>query len=59
MSASRVLPGKDVQLGWIGESLRRVDGIPKTTGEFEYASDLQAAVEWVGAGVWVCATGNR
>jgi CO/xanthine dehydrogenase Mo-binding subunit len=31
------------QLGWIGESLRRVDGIPKTTGEFEYASDLQAA----------------
>jgi CO/xanthine dehydrogenase Mo-binding subunit len=43
MSASRVLPGKDVQLGWIGESVRRVDGIPKTTGEFEYASDLQAA----------------
>ncbi len=30
-------------LGWIGESLRRVDGVPKTTGEFEYASDLQAA----------------
>jgi len=43
MSASRVLPGADVQLGWIGESVRRADGIPKTTGEFEYASDLQAA----------------
>jgi CO/xanthine dehydrogenase Mo-binding subunit len=30
-------------LGWIGESVRRTDGTPKTTGEFEYASDLQAA----------------
>ncbi len=43
MSSSRVMPGRDVQLGWIGESVRRVDGVPKTTGEFEYASDLQAA----------------
>ena len=32
-----------VRLGWIGESVRRADGMPKTTGEFEYASDLQAA----------------
>jgi CO/xanthine dehydrogenase Mo-binding subunit len=32
-----------VVLGWIGERVRRADGIPKTTGEFEYASDLQAA----------------
>jgi CO/xanthine dehydrogenase Mo-binding subunit len=32
-----------LRIGWIGESLRRVDGVPKTTGEFEYASDLQAA----------------
>ena len=30
-------------LGWIGETVRRTDGVPKTTGEFEYASDLQAA----------------
>jgi len=30
-------------LGWIGERVRRADGVPKTTGEFEYASDLQAA----------------
>ena len=30
-------------LGWIGESVRRADGMPKTTGEFAYASDLQAA----------------
>jgi len=32
-----------VVLGWIGERVRRADGVPKTTGEFEYASDLQAA----------------
>src|SRR2546426_2860703 len=32
-----------LQLGWIGESVRRVAGIPKTTGEFEYASDLHTA----------------
>jgi CO/xanthine dehydrogenase Mo-binding subunit len=32
-----------VVLGHIGESVRRVDGVPKTTGEFAYASDLQAA----------------
>jgi CO/xanthine dehydrogenase Mo-binding subunit len=32
-----------VVLGWIGERVRRADGTPKTTGEFEYASDLQAA----------------
>ena len=43
MSTSRVMPGHDVVLGRIGESLRRVDGVPKTTGEFAYASDLQAA----------------
>ena len=24
-----------VVLGWIGESVRRPDGTPKTTGEFE------------------------
>ena len=34
---------ENVRLGWIGESLRRTDGTPKTTGEFEYASDLQSA----------------
>jgi CO/xanthine dehydrogenase Mo-binding subunit len=32
-----------LELGHIGESVPRADGIPKTTGEFEYASDLQAA----------------
>jgi CO/xanthine dehydrogenase Mo-binding subunit len=37
------MPGTDVRVGWIGESLRRVDGTPKTTGAFEYASDLQMA----------------
>ena len=43
MSASRVLPGHKLELGHVGESVRRADGIPKTTGEFAYASDLQAA----------------
>jgi CO/xanthine dehydrogenase Mo-binding subunit len=32
-----------LELGRIGESVPRADGIPKTTGEFEYASDLSAA----------------
>jgi CO/xanthine dehydrogenase Mo-binding subunit len=36
-------PAQTLPLGRIGESLRRVDGIPKTTGEFAYSSDLQAA----------------
>jgi CO/xanthine dehydrogenase Mo-binding subunit len=27
--------------GGVGESVRRVDGVPKVTGEFEYASDLR------------------
>src|SRR2546430_3574198 len=27
--------------GGIGESVRRIDGVPKVTGEFEYASDLR------------------
>ena len=48
MSSSRVMPGHEVVLGHIGESVRRVDGVPKTTGEFAYASDLQAAgMLWV------------
>jgi CO/xanthine dehydrogenase Mo-binding subunit len=33
----------EVVLGWIGERVRRPDATPKTTGEFQYASDLQAA----------------
>ena len=32
-----------LRLGRVGESVRRVDGIPKVTGEFAYSSDLQAA----------------
>jgi CO/xanthine dehydrogenase Mo-binding subunit len=34
---------RQLELGRIGEIVRRPDGIPKTTGEFAYASDLQAA----------------
>ena len=32
-----------LETGRIGESLKRVDAIPKTTGEFAYSSDLSAA----------------
>src|SRR5438309_4309731 len=32
-----------LELGRVGESVPRVDGIPKVTGEFAYSSDLQAA----------------
>jgi CO/xanthine dehydrogenase Mo-binding subunit len=32
-----------LELGRVGESVRRVDGIPKTTGEFAFSSDLTAA----------------
>jgi CO/xanthine dehydrogenase Mo-binding subunit len=38
------LPGvTKLPLGRVGESTRRIDGIPKTTGEFAYSSDLYAA----------------
>ena len=32
-----------LELGRVGDSMPRVDGIPKVTGEFAYSSDLQAA----------------
>jgi len=32
-----------IELGRVGESVRRVDAIPKVTGEFAYSSDLFAA----------------
>src|SRR5256886_17095525 len=32
-----------LELGRVGETTRRVDAIPKVTGEFAYSSDLQAA----------------
>lgn len=34
---------RQLQVGRIGEIVPRADGIPKTTGEFAYASDLWAA----------------
>ncbi|HSJ93197.1 MAG TPA: hypothetical protein VK896_04100, partial [Gaiellaceae bacterium] len=36
-------PVRKLERGRVGEVVRRADGIPKTTGEFAYASDLQAA----------------
>jgi CO/xanthine dehydrogenase Mo-binding subunit len=34
---------RKLELGRVGESVRRSDAMPKTTGEFAYASDLSAA----------------
>ena len=34
---------RTLELGRVGESVRRVDAIPKVTGEFAYSSDLSAA----------------
>jgi CO/xanthine dehydrogenase Mo-binding subunit len=36
-------PARRLELGRVGESIRRLDAIPKVTGEFAYASDLFAA----------------
>ena len=36
-------PTRKLELGRIGEAVKRVDGIPKVTGEFAYSSDLFAA----------------
>ena len=36
-------PSRRLELGRVGESVRRIDAIPKVTGEFAYASDLFAA----------------
>jgi len=38
-----ILPGTKLELGRVGESTVRADGIPKVTGEFAYSSDLQDA----------------
>ncbi|HXV03842.1 MAG TPA: hypothetical protein VFP24_09750, partial [Gaiellaceae bacterium] len=37
----------ELELGRVGESVRRVDAIPKVTGEFAYSSDLvDAGMLW-------------
>jgi CO/xanthine dehydrogenase Mo-binding subunit len=36
-------PVHQLERGRVGDSAKRVDGIPKTTGEFAYSSDLYAA----------------
>ena len=36
-------PTRKLELGRVGEAVKRVDGIPKVTGEFAYSSDLFAA----------------
>ena len=35
-------PTRQLELGRIGESAKRADAVPKTTGEFAYSSDLYA-----------------
>jgi CO/xanthine dehydrogenase Mo-binding subunit len=39
----RIPRARELVLGRVGESVKRVDGTPKTTGEFAYSSDLSAA----------------
>jgi len=39
----RMPPARELVRGRIGEPLARADGVPKTTGEFAYGSDLNAA----------------
>src|SRR5262245_2673347 len=40
-------PETRLELGRVGESVPRVDGVPKVTGEFAYASDLfDAGMLW-------------
>ena len=41
--ALRIPRTRELVLGRVGESVKRADGVPKTTGEFAYASDLSAA----------------
>jgi CO/xanthine dehydrogenase Mo-binding subunit len=36
-------PTRKLELGRVGEAVKRVDGTPKVTGEFAYSSDLFAA----------------
>ena len=43
MTEARLLPGTELELGRVGETVRRLDATPKVTGEFAYASDLVAA----------------
>src|SRR5262249_13744810 len=42
-SGADVSSAPDIRLRVVGGRVRRADGVPKTTGEFEYASDLHAA----------------
>src|SRR5581483_5298486 len=42
-NVSETATTRQLELGRVGDSVVRVDGIPKTTGEFAYSSDLQAA----------------
>ncbi|HSP70890.1 MAG TPA: molybdopterin cofactor-binding domain-containing protein [Gaiellaceae bacterium] len=40
---TRAAPARPLELGRVGEVVKRVDAIPKVTGEFAYSSDLNAA----------------
>jgi CO/xanthine dehydrogenase Mo-binding subunit len=42
VTSSPTTTAPDLRLGRVGESVPRSDGVPKVTGEFAYASDLQA-----------------
>jgi CO/xanthine dehydrogenase Mo-binding subunit len=42
-TATTTTAPRKLELGRVGESVKRADGIPKVTGEFAYSSDLYAA----------------
>ena len=42
-TTTRVLPGTELELGRVGETVRRPDAVRKVAGEFAYSSDLSAA----------------
>ncbi|HEU6444341.1 MAG TPA: molybdopterin cofactor-binding domain-containing protein [Gaiellaceae bacterium] len=42
LAAGQAAPPDAVLAGRVGESARRVDGVPKVTGEFEYGTDVRA-----------------
>ena len=45
--STQTKPAPKIELGKVGESVKRVDAIPKVTGEFAYSSDLvDAGMLW-------------
>ena len=64
MARSRAVPGSaagqtSLELGRVGESVARADGIPKVTGEFAYSSDLVGGGDALGPHACAARTRTR